>query len=68
MTTQQITFLLPPYGTATLTLPKLLTPDAFARLDSAIGDALREPCRNGSADAANDPGAIEFDSWLIHQH
>lgn len=68
MTTQQITFLLPPYGTATLTLPELLTPDAFARLDSAIGDALREPCRNGIAHAANDPGAIEFDSWLIHHH
>ena len=67
MTTQQITFLLPPYGTATLTLPKLLTPDAFARLDSAIGDGLREPCRNG-IDAVNDPGAIEFDSWLIHLH
>ena len=68
MTTQQITFLLPPYGTATLTLPELLTPDAFARLDSAIGDALREPCRNGIADAANEPGAIEFDSWSIHRH
>ena len=68
MTTQQITFLLPPYGTATLTLPELLTPDAFARLDSAIGDALREPCRNGIADAANEPGAIEVDSWSIHRH
>ena len=68
MTTQQITFMLPPYGTATLTLPKFLTPDAFARLDSAVGDGLREPCRNGIADAASDPGAIEFDSWLIHLH
>jgi hypothetical protein len=68
MTTQQITFLLPPHGTATLTLPQLLTPDAFARLDSAIAEALREPCRNGSADAASDPGAIEFDSWLIQRH
>ena len=68
MTTQQITFSIPPHGTATLTLPGLLTPDAFARLDSAIGDALREPCRSGSADAASDPGAIEFDSWLVHLH
>lgn len=66
MTTQKVTFLLAPYGTATLTLPELLTPDAFARLDSAIDEALREPCRNGSAGAAKDPGAIEFDSWLIH--
>lgn len=68
MTTQQITFLIPPYGTATLTLPELLTPGAFARLDAAIGDALREPNRGGSADAANDPGTIEFDSWLVHLH
>jgi hypothetical protein len=68
MTTQQTMFLLPPYGTATLTLPERLTPDALARLETAIGDALREPCRDGSAAAANDPGAIEFDSWLIHLH
>jgi hypothetical protein len=68
MTTQQITFLIPPYGTATLTLPERLTPDAFARLDSAIGDALCERCRVGSAEPANHPGAIEFDSWLIHLH
>ena len=66
MTTQQLTFLLPPYGTATLTLPELLTPDAFARLDSAIGNALREPCRDDSTNAANGPAAIEIDSWLIH--
>ncbi len=64
MTTQQITFLLPPYGTATLTLPERLTPDGFVRLESAIGEALREPCRNGSTGAANDPGAIEVDSWM----
>jgi hypothetical protein len=68
MTTQQITFLIPPYGTATLTLPELLTPDAFARLDSAIGEALREPRRSGGADATSDPGALEFDSWLVHLH
>ncbi len=66
MTTQQISFLLPPYGNATLTLPELLTPAAFARLDSAVRDALREPCRNGIADAADDPGAVEVDSWLIN--
>ena len=66
MTTQQITFLIPPYGTATLTLPELMTPDAFARLDVAIGDALRETSRGGSADAANDPGIIEVESWLVH--
>ena len=68
MTTQQITFSIPPYGTATLTLPGHLTPAVFARLDSAIGDALRESCCNSSADATNDPGAIEFDSWSIQRH
>ncbi len=67
MTTQQMTFLLPPYGNATLTLPRLLTPDAFARLDSAVCEALRQPCQDGDADAASDPGALEYDSWVIQQ-
>jgi hypothetical protein len=66
MTTQQISFLIPPYGTATLTLPELLTPDAFARLDSAIDQALAEP-RQALDDAAPGPGSIEYDSWLIRQ-
>lgn len=64
MTTQHITIQLPPYGTATLALPRLLTPDAFARLDSAINDALREP----SSENSTDSGAIEYDSWLVDQH
>lgn len=64
MTTQHITIQLPPYGTATLSLPKLMTPDAFMRLDSAIGEALREP---GSANST-DPGAVEYHSWLVDQH
>ena len=68
MTTQSISILLPPYGSATLTLPEVLTPDAFARLDKAIGDALREPRPAASPAAARDPAAIEFDSWLPHQH
>ena len=50
----------------TLTLPELLTPDAFARLDSAIDQALAEP-RQALGDAAPDPGSIEYDSWLIRQ-
>jgi hypothetical protein len=66
MTTQQISFLIPPYGTATLTLPELLTPDAFARLDSAIDQALAEP-HQAPGDAAPDLGSIEYDSWLIPQ-
>lgn len=64
MTTQQIFILIPPYGTATLTLPAMLTPDAFARLDSAIDHALAEPSQ-ALGDAAPDPGSIEYDSWLI---
>jgi hypothetical protein len=55
-----------PYGTATLTLPELLTPDAFARLDSAIDQALAEP-HQALGDAAPDLGSIEYDSWLIRQ-
>jgi len=64
MTTQQISILIPPYGTATLTLPAMLTPDAFARLDSAIDQALVEP-RQTLGHGAKDPGSIEFDSWVI---
>ena len=68
MTTQQISFRLRPGSTATLSLPERLTRDAFARLEAAIGDALREPCRDDNTGAADDPGAIEFASWLIHLH
>ena len=68
MATQQMTFLIPPSGTATLTLPELLTPEAFARLESAIGRVLGEPRQNLGDAAAPDPGSIEFDSWLIQRH
>jgi hypothetical protein len=68
MATQQLTFLIPPYGTATLTLPALLTPDAFARLGAAIGGALGEPRQTLGDAAVPDPGAIEFDSWSIQPH
>lgn len=64
MTTQQVSILIPPYGEATLTLPAVLTPDAFARLDSAIDRALADPCP-APGEAATDPGSIEFDSWLV---
>lgn len=67
MATQQMTFLIPPYGTATLTLPELLTPEAFARLESAIGGVLGEPRQHLGDTAAPDPGSIEFDSWLIQR-
>lgn len=66
MTTQQLTFLIPPYGNATLTLPDRLTPEAFARLDAAVDRALREP-RPEPGGAAPDPGSIEFDSWSIQR-
>lgn len=68
MMTQQVTFQLPPHGTATLSLPEVLTSDAFARLDAAIGEALRERRLDGSGDAFADPGAVEFDSWLVERH
>lgn len=66
MTTQQMSFSIPPYGTATLTLPEQLSPDAFTRLESAIGDALGDPRRALGDHTAKDPGSIEFDSWLVH--
>jgi hypothetical protein len=65
MTTQQTTFLIPPYGSATLTLPGVLTPDAFARLHVAIGEALGGA---GSTGSTPDAGAIEFASWFIQLH
>lgn len=67
MATQQMTFLIPPYGTAVLTLPELLTPEVFARLDSAIARVLGEPRRDPANAAAADPGSIECDSWLIQR-
>lgn len=67
MSTQQMTFLIPPYCTATLTLPELLTPELFARLDSAINQVLGEQRQHPGAAAAPDPGSTEFDSWLIQR-
>ena len=68
MTTQQMTFQIPPYGTATLTLPERLTPDAFVCLDTAISQALGEQRRALGDRAGNDPGSIQCDSWSVHQH
>ena len=63
MKTQQVTFLIPPYGTATLTLPALLTPDAFLGLDSAVCRELGERGHEPGEPVADDPGSIECDSW-----
>ncbi len=68
MTTQQLTFQIPPYGTATLTLPEMLTSDTFARLDSAIGRVLAEPQHPPGDSSGADPGSVEFDSWLVDRH
>lgn len=68
MNTQQLTFSIPPYGMATLTLPEMLTPDAFNRLDSAIGRVLGGPRREPGDATDTDPGSIEFDSWLVDPH
>ena len=46
MTTQQITFLLPSYGTATLTLPKLL-PSIVRR--SRVRSVMREYVKTASS-------------------
>lgn len=63
MTTQELNFLIPPYGTASLQLPELLTPDAFIRLEAAVRAALGEPGPAPGATPATDPGRVEFDSW-----
>ncbi len=67
MNTQRISILIPPYGTATLTLPELLTTDAFARLDAAVDQALGN-LRPAPAEVATDPGAIEYDSWRLQRY
>lgn len=67
MNTQQLTFVIPPYGTATLSLPEMLTVDDFTRLSSAVGTALGDLPRDvDERTAATDPGSIEFDSWRVH--
>lgn len=63
MHTQEMHFLIPPYGTATLRLPELLSVDGFQRLQAAVGAALGEPLPASDPPPASDPGAIEFDSW-----
>jgi hypothetical protein len=59
MATQQISFLIPPYGTATLSLPELLTPDAFARLDSrpSIRRSLSRAWRSVTPPRTRDPSS-----------
>ncbi|MDP2018596.1 hypothetical protein [Hydrogenophaga sp.] len=66
MNTQQMTFVIPPYGTATLSLPEMLTVDAFTRLTTAVSAALGDACPNGDERTATDPGSIEFDSWRVN--
>lgn len=63
MNTQEMRFVIPPYGTATLRLPQLMSVDGFQRLQAAVDAALGEPPARGEAPPAADPGAIEFDSW-----
>lgn len=61
MNTQEIRIQIPPYGTAQLSLPALLSVDRFQRLQAAVGAAVGEP--PAAQSAAADPGAVEFDSW-----
>ena len=64
MTTQQFTIPLPDDGCATLTLPLNVGADALGPLEQALGSLVRLLRRDLAAPAANDPGVIEFDSWL----
>ncbi|WP_137918135.1 hypothetical protein [Hydrogenophaga sp. 2FB] len=66
MTTQQMTFVIPPYGTATLSLPEMLTVDAFSRLTMAVSGALADVSPDADERIATDPGSIEVDSWRVN--
>ncbi|MBW7833914.1 MAG: hypothetical protein H3C29_11930 [Simplicispira suum] len=68
MTTQNVNFQLYPCGSATIALPEVLTSDAFNRLDLAVNDALCQPRRDISANAAGDPGPIESDACRLAQY
>lgn len=66
MNTQEIRFQIPPYGSAQLSLPELLSVDGFQRLQAAVGAIAGGPPKGQAPAAAADPGAVEFDSWLAH--
>ena len=63
MATQQISFLIPPYGTATLNLPELLTPDAFARLADEFARLRDQPWTHFGADTNYPPTKAKPAVW-----
>jgi hypothetical protein len=64
MTMRQTTLSLPDGARATLTLPDPPSADAIAHLEDAIGSLLRRLRRELGNEAGDDPGAVEFESWL----
>lgn len=68
MTPRQTTFSVPEGGAATLTLPQTLTLESMSRLENEIGRMFRMLRQDLSGPATEDPGAIEFDSWIAQLH
>jgi hypothetical protein len=64
MTMRRITLPLADCEPAVLTVPEPCTTEALARIEQAAVAALRA-LRAGAAAAQDDPGSIEFDSWLL---
>lgn len=59
---------IPDCAPAMLTLPDPLTLESIARLEQAIASMFRMLRKDLCGNAADDPGAIEVDSWSIHLH
>jgi hypothetical protein len=68
MTPRQTTFSVPEGGAATLTLPETLTLESMSRLENELSRMFRMLRKNLAGPATEDPGAIEFDSWIAQLH
>lgn len=65
MTPRPTTFSIPVGGAATLTFAETPTPESIGRLEQDLGRMPRNDMRGLATD---DPGAIEFDSWIAQLH
>jgi len=68
MTPRQTTFSAADGGAATLTLPETLTLESMSRLENDLGRLFRMLRSDLRGPATDDPGAIEFDSWIAQLH
>jgi hypothetical protein len=68
MTPRQTTFSIPEGGAATLTLPEALTLESMSRLENEFDRMFRMLRSDLRGPATDDPGAVEFDSWIAQLH